>query len=122
MSMPHVVSCKRSDVQLDPRYERVTSLIRNGEFGWEDYFAPMVDSITHGSDYYLLANDFPSYIDAQVPILSLYIYGPLKGPVLFLLCCFCVFGRRSGATTAMKADIDECLLIANINAQRFTGG
>ena len=55
-------------LQLDPRYTRVTDLIRNGEFGWDDFFEPMVTSITSGSDYYLLANDFPSYIEAQVPL------------------------------------------------------
>lgn len=59
-------------VQLDPRFERVTSLIRQGTFGWGDFFEPLVASITTGSDYYLLANDFPSYIDAQVtPNLAL---------------------------------------------------
>ena len=35
-------------------------------FGWADFFEPLVDSVTTGADYYLLANDFPSYIDAQV--------------------------------------------------------
>lgn len=53
-------------MQLDPRYQRVTDLIKHGEFGWDDFFEPMVESITTGSDYYLLANDFPDYIDAQV--------------------------------------------------------
>lgn len=52
-------------MQLDPRYQRVTDLIKHGEFGWDDFFEPMVSSITQGSDYYLLANDFPSYIEAQ---------------------------------------------------------
>ena len=53
-------------LQLDPRFKRVTGLIKGGEFGWDDFFEPMVSSITTGSDYYLLANDFPSYIEAQV--------------------------------------------------------
>ena len=42
------------------------SLIRKGVFGWADFFEPLVDSVTTGGDYYLLANDFPSYIEAQV--------------------------------------------------------
>lgn len=52
--------------QPDQRFEHVVSLIRMGTFGWADFFEPIVDSITSGGDYYLLANDFPSYIEAQV--------------------------------------------------------
>ena len=63
-------------MQLDPQYTRVTDLIRNGEFGWDDFFEPMVTSITSGSDYYLLANDFPSYIEAQVPFPSFCLLPP----------------------------------------------
>lgn len=55
-------------MQLDPRFEKVTDLIRHGTFGWGDFFEPLVSSITSGTDYYLLANDFPSYIDAQASI------------------------------------------------------
>ena len=44
----------------------MVGLIRNGTFGWADFFDPLMDSITTGSDFYLLANDFPAYIDAQV--------------------------------------------------------
>ncbi len=53
-------------VQPDSRFEHVVGLIRKGVFGWADFFEPLVDSVTSGGDYYLLANDFPSYIDAQV--------------------------------------------------------
>jgi starch phosphorylase len=63
---------ERPKLELDPRYERVTDLIRSGEFGWDDFFEPMVSSITSGSDYYLLANDFPSYIQAQEKIDETY--------------------------------------------------
>ena len=45
-------------------------LIKQGEFGWDDFFQPMVESITTGADFYLLANDFPSYIEAQVNCFS----------------------------------------------------
>ena len=55
-------------MQLDPEYEATVGLIRSGEFGYEDFFSDVLDSITHGSDYYLLANDFQSYIKAQVII------------------------------------------------------
>ena len=53
-------------VQPDPRFEAVLNLIRSGEFGWEGYFAQLIDSLNGSSDYYLLANDFPSYLEAQV--------------------------------------------------------
>lgn len=40
-------------------------MISDGEFGWQEYFMPVVHSIEH-TDHYLVANDFESYIDAQV--------------------------------------------------------
>lgn len=55
-----------SHVQPDPRFEEVLNLIRRGEFGWEHYFQPLVDSVTGAGDFYLLGNDFGSYLDAQV--------------------------------------------------------
>ena len=53
-------------LQLDQRFQNAVGLIRNGTFGWEDFFEPLVESITTGGDYYLLANDFPAYVDCQV--------------------------------------------------------
>ena len=53
-------------LQLDPRFENAISLIRDGTFGWADIFESLVESITSGGDYYLLANDFPAYVDCQV--------------------------------------------------------
>lgn len=41
------------------------SAVRRGDFGWEDYFGPVVDAISN-TDYYLVANDFTSYLDTQV--------------------------------------------------------
>ena len=38
--------------------------IRSGVFGWSDW-NPVCDAVCGGADYYLLANDFDSYIDAQ---------------------------------------------------------
>ena len=46
----------------------MVNLVRKGTFGWADFFEPVMDSITSGGDYYLLANDFPSYIEAQVSV------------------------------------------------------
>ena len=47
-------------------------LIRSGTFGWADFFAPLVASISGGGDFYLLANDFPSYCDAQERVDAAY--------------------------------------------------
>jgi starch phosphorylase len=49
----------------------VCAAIRSGTFGWADFFAPIVDSITAG-DYYLHATDFPSYLAAQERVDAAY--------------------------------------------------
>ena len=53
-------------MQLDPRFQNAVALIRSGTFGWEDIFESLVESVTTGGDYYLVANDFPAYVDCQV--------------------------------------------------------
>jgi len=58
---------ERAGMTLDPRFTNVVNMIRKGEFGWQDYFAPLADSITY-SDYYLLAVDFAAYLDAQAEV------------------------------------------------------
>ena len=55
-------------MQPDPVFEHVVGMIKKGQFGWEDYFGDLVASITTGPDYYLVANDFVSYLEAQVPL------------------------------------------------------
>lgn len=62
----------RSTYQPDSRFNHVVNMIRTGTFGWADYFAPLVDAITF-SDYYLLANDFPAYLDAQEAVDKKYM-------------------------------------------------
>lgn len=54
--------------QPDARYEHVLSLIRADTFGWADFFEPLVHSISSGGDFYLLANDFVSYLEAQARV------------------------------------------------------
>ena len=53
-------------LQVDPKFQGVVDLIRSGHFGYADYFTDILNNVTTGSDYYLVANDFPSYIEAQV--------------------------------------------------------
>ena len=50
---------------------QVLQSIKEGDFGWEDYFLPLVESVMGdvGGDFYLLANDFPLYLDAQAKVL-----------------------------------------------------
>jgi hypothetical protein len=57
---------ERKTLVVDPRFTHVVEMVRSGYFGWEDYFGPIVDAITTGGDYYLVANDFPGYLEAQV--------------------------------------------------------
>ena len=54
----------RATWKVDPRFHAVVDTIRKGFFGWADYFAPILSSIT-GADYYLLGVDFGGYLDAQ---------------------------------------------------------
>jgi hypothetical protein len=42
--------------------------IESGEYGDKVYFKPLVDSVNNmkvGNDWFLLANDFASYLDVQ---------------------------------------------------------
>ncbi|XP_004295557.1 PREDICTED: glycogen phosphorylase 1-like [Fragaria vesca subsp. vesca] len=43
---------------------RVLRLIRDGHFGFQDYFQSLCDSV-EGDDFYLLSSDFGSYLEAQ---------------------------------------------------------
>lgn len=58
----------RKDFVPDERYTQVLNMIRNGSFGWADYFSPLINSLEGlaGGDYYLCANDFIPYIEMQV--------------------------------------------------------
>lgn len=45
--------------------------IEGGMFGDKEYFKPLVDSISNmkvGNDWFLVANDFASYLDAQAEV------------------------------------------------------
>lgn len=55
----------RSSFKPPPRFNEVLDLIKTGHFGWQDYFAPLVDTL-ETTDHYLVANDFQGYIDIQV--------------------------------------------------------
>jgi len=43
----------------------VLEALREGRFGDFEVFAPLIDTLTLGNDYYLISHDFASYLDAQ---------------------------------------------------------
>lgn len=47
------------------QFTRVVRMVKEGYFGYEDYFKPLCDSIEQGGDFYLLGYDFASYLEAQ---------------------------------------------------------
>ena len=51
---------------MDPRFENAVNMIRQGVFGWEGYFEELLQTLSGQRDYYLLADDFPAYLEAQV--------------------------------------------------------
>jgi len=59
-------------IVVDPRFTEVLNLIESGAFGAPDTFAPILNSVRHGNDHYLLGVDFPSYIVAQNKVDSTY--------------------------------------------------
>lgn len=59
---------QRVGYPVDPRFTAALDMIRNGYFGWAEFFAPIVkgvDGLSPGSDFYLLGPDFAGYIEAQ---------------------------------------------------------
>ncbi|KAJ6810922.1 glycogen phosphorylase 1-like isoform X1 [Iris pallida] len=47
------------------QFARVVRMVRDGYFGSEDYFKSLCDSLDGGGDFYLLGDDFASYLEAQ---------------------------------------------------------
>ncbi|KAL4434792.1 hypothetical protein ABPG77_005319 [Micractinium sp. CCAP 211/92] len=59
----------------DPRWTAALDMVKAGAFGRPDYFDDLVASVndmTRGNDWFLLANDFASYMDAQDKVDELY--------------------------------------------------
>ncbi|KAK5112380.1 hypothetical protein LTR62_004343 [Meristemomyces frigidus] len=53
------------DYVLDPMLAAVFASIRSGTFGDAGQFSALVDSIVDHGDYYLVSDDFKSYVDTQ---------------------------------------------------------
>ncbi|CAG8452694.1 26614_t:CDS:10 [Dentiscutata erythropus] len=53
------------DVPIDPALQEVINDIEAGHYGDPHIFSPLIHTITIGKDYYLLSDDFGSYLSAQ---------------------------------------------------------
>jgi starch phosphorylase len=53
------------NVPMDPALQAVINDIESSHFGDSRIFAPLINTLTNGKDYYLISDDFQSYLDAQ---------------------------------------------------------
>ncbi|KAF8457595.1 glycogen phosphorylase-like protein [Kalaharituber pfeilii] len=58
---------------MDPKLQAVFDEIQKGTFGTPELFEPLIHSISEGGDYYLVSDDFQSYIDAQELVDELFV-------------------------------------------------
>ncbi|XP_057948578.1 uncharacterized protein LOC131144155 [Malania oleifera] len=56
---------KGAAVKASLQFARVVRMVRDGYFGFKDYFKSLCDSVDGTRDYYLLGYDFASYLEAQ---------------------------------------------------------
>lgn len=54
-----------SGFKLDPALQRVFDTVRGGKFGDANAFSSLIDGIVDHGDYYLVSDDFASYIQTQ---------------------------------------------------------
>ncbi|KAG5246992.1 hypothetical protein OIU78_000351 [Salix suchowensis] len=47
------------------QFASVVRMVRDGYFGFQDYFESLCDKVEGGNDFYLLGYDFQSYLEAQ---------------------------------------------------------
>lgn len=48
-------------------------MVRDGYFGFKDYFKSLCDTVEDGGDFYLLGYDFARYLEAQVIFSNQYV-------------------------------------------------
>ncbi|CAG8639974.1 16883_t:CDS:10, partial [Acaulospora morrowiae] len=53
------------NVPMDPTLQKVINDIESGQFGDPRIFSPLINTLTIGKDYYLISDDFDSYLRAQ---------------------------------------------------------
>ncbi|KAK7205745.1 glycosyl transferase [Myxozyma melibiosi] len=54
-----------NDVPINPDLQKVIDAIEGGMFGDKDIYGSLIYSVTGNRDYYLVSDDFQSYLDAQ---------------------------------------------------------
>ncbi|KAL8192111.1 hypothetical protein R6Q57_028060 [Mikania cordata] len=55
------------------QFVRVVRMVRDGYFGFKDYFKLLCDTVENGKDFYLLGSDFASYLEAQAAADRAYV-------------------------------------------------
>lgn len=50
---------------IDGRLFKVLKAIAENKFGHREEFLPLIEPLWHGDDFYLIAHDWPSYLEAQ---------------------------------------------------------
>lgn len=73
--VPRLRAERKDFKDYDPRWNKALQMVKDGVFGDKDYFEDLVASVTdmnRGNDWFLLANDFASYMDAQDRADALY--------------------------------------------------
>jgi len=58
--------------KTNPVFNDILETIESGIFGSKSIFEPILNSLRHGNDHYLLAVDFPSYLEAQIEVDKTY--------------------------------------------------
>ncbi|XP_057837765.2 uncharacterized protein LOC131047970 isoform X2 [Cryptomeria japonica] len=60
-----ILRSQRNDFIPPREFTRVIRMIRDGYFGHKEYFQSLCDTVDGDGDFYLLGNDFASYLEAQ---------------------------------------------------------
>ena len=113
--------------QPDARFDHVLNLIRTDKFGWADFFEPLVNSISASGDFYLLANDFASYLEAQVcPLQRHRACAKLVGGVMctcsnlcLLVCGTYMLPVLASACLREPGDVQSTLIRVGRHAKGF---
>lgn len=56
---------EKAAIGVSIQFIRVVRMVRDGYFGFKEYFSSLCDSLEDDKDYYLLGADFSSYLEAQ---------------------------------------------------------
>lgn len=56
---------KGTAIKAPLQFARVVRMVRDGYFGYKDYFKSLCDTLEGGGDFYLVGSDFASYLEAQ---------------------------------------------------------